>query len=248
MKRDGRYTGFIDRVSIRCRRWLRPLQAAAIALLLALPIAGNPTNAAAQAQDAHVYLLRGVLNIFSLGLDDIAARLRQQGINATVDNYLSWESLAEEAAAEYRSGRVRTIILVGHSSGATVLPNMAARLDQLGAPVKLAIGLDSVFQTSVAGHVGRYLNFYVANGAGTVVGRTSQFHGDLENVDVGRMGVGHLTIDKNLAMQQRVISAIDAVVFSRPRGPAATPSMTQRHPERGVVRQRAAAAPAAAAQ
>ena len=171
MKRDGRYTGFIDRVSIRFRQWSRPLQATAIALLLVLPIAGNPANAAAPtpAPEAHVYLLRGVLNIFSLGLDDIAARLRQQGIHATVENYLSWESLADEAAAEYRSGRVRTIILVGHSSGATVLPNMAARLDQLGAPVTLAIGLDSVFQTSVAGHVGRYLNFYVANGDGTQV-------------------------------------------------------------------------------
>jgi hypothetical protein len=242
MKRDGRYTGFANRLSIRCRRWLRPLQATAIALLLVLPIAGNPASAAAPGSDAHVYLLRGVLNIFSLGLDDIAAKLQRQGINATVANYLSWESLADEAAAEYRSGRVRTIILVGHSSGATVLPNMAARLDQLGAPVKLAIGLDSVFQTSVAGHVGRYLNFYVANGAGTQVGRSSQFSGNLENVDVGRMGVGHLTIDKDLAMQQKVISAIGAVVFSRA---PATP-MTKRPPEPGAARQHSAAAPAAA--
>jgi hypothetical protein len=242
MKRDGRYTGFANRLSIRCRQWLRPLQATAIALLLVLPIAGNPASAAAPGSDAHVYLLRGVLNIFSLGLDDIAAKLQRQGINATVANYLSWESLADEAAAEYRSGRVRTIILVGHSSGATVLPNMAARLDQLGAPVKLAIGLDSVFQTSVAGHVGRYLNFYVANGAGTQVGRSSQFSGNLENVDVGRMGVGHLTIDKDLAMQQKVISAIGAVVFSRA---PATP-MTKRPPEPGAARQHSAAAPAAA--
>jgi hypothetical protein len=242
MKRDGRYTGLIDRFSIRFRQWLRPLQATAIALLLALPIAGNPASAATPAPEAHVYLLRGVLNIFSLGLDDIAARLRQQGINATVENYLSWESLADEAAAEYRSGRVRTIILVGHSSGATVLPNMAARLDQLGAPVTLAIGLDSVFQTSIAGHVGRYLNFYVANGNGTQVQKTREFHGALENVDVGGMGVGHLTIDKNYAMQQRVISAIDAVVFNPARG---TPG-TQRQPEPGVARQRSAAARAAA--
>ena len=243
MKPDGYDTGFIGLLAARCRRWSRPLRAAAIALALSfVSMAGSPANAATGGSDAHVYLLRGVLNIFSLGLDDIAAKLQQQGINATVANYLSWESLADEAAAEYRSGRIRTIIIVGHSSGATVLPNMAARLDQLGAPVKLAIGLDSVFQTSVAGHVGRYLNFYVANGAGTQVGRSSQFHGDLENVDVGRMGVGHLTIDKDLAMQRRVISAIDAVVFSRARGAP----MTQRSPEPGAPRQRSAAAPAAA--
>jgi hypothetical protein len=228
MKPFAFYAGSIARLAILCRPRLSPLRAAAIALLLVLPIGRCPANAAPpQPSDAHVYLLRGVLNIFSLGLDDIAAKLHQQGINATVANYLSWESLADEAAAEYRSGRIHTIILVGHSSGATVLPNMAARLDQLGAPAKLAIGLDSVFQTAVAGHVGRYLNFYVANGNGTVVQKTREFHGALENVDVGSMGVGHLTIDKDQAMQQRVISAIDAVVFSRPRGP----SVTQRPPE-----------------
>jgi hypothetical protein len=241
MKPDGYDTGFAGLIATRCRRWSRPLRATAMALALALvSIAGAPANAAPAGSDAHVYLLRGVLNIFSLGLDDIAAKLQQQGINATVANYLSWQSLADEAAAEYRSGRVRTIILVGHSSGATVLPDMAARLDQLGAPVKLAIGLDSVFQTSVAGHVGRYLNFYVANGAGTQVGKTGQFHGSLENVDVGTMGVGHLTIDKNLAMQQKVISAIDAVAFSRARG---TP-VTQK-PQPNAARQHSAAAPAA---
>jgi hypothetical protein len=240
MKPIGYFTGFVGLFAIR--RWSRPLRATAMALaLLSVPIAGSPANAAPTGSETHVYLLRGVLNIFSLGLDDIAAKLQQQGINATVANYLSWESLADEAAAEYRSGRTRTIVLVGHSSGATVLPNMAARLDQLGAPVKLAIGLDSVFQTSVAGHVGRYLNFYVANGAGTQVGRSSQFHGNLENVDVGRMGVGHLTIDKDLAMQQRVISAIDAVAFSR----APVTPMTQRPQQPGMARQHSAAAPTA---
>jgi hypothetical protein len=244
MKPDGYFTGFVGLLANRCRRWSRPLRTTAIALALSLaPIAGGPANAAPLVgSDAHVYLLRGVLNIFSLGLDDIAAKLQQQGINATVANYLSWESLADEAAAEYRSGRTRTIILVGHSSGATVLPDMAARLDRLGAPVKLAVGLDSVFQTSLSGHVGRYLNFYVANGSGTQVGRSGQFHGNLENVDVGRMGVGHLTIDKDLAMQQRVISAIDAVAFSRAR---ATP-MTQQQPQPGAAKQHSAAARAAA--
>ncbi len=221
MKSFGGYVEFIDRHRSLRRSWLRPLQALAVTLsLLVLPL-GATANAAASASapgapGVHVYLLRGVLNIFSLGLDDIAAKLRAQGIPVTIANYLAWSSLADEAAAEYRSGRVRTIILVGHSSGATALPDMVARLDQLGAPVKLAIGLDSVFHTSLSGRVGRYINFYVANGAGTPVARTSQLHGSLENVDVHNVpGVGHLTIDKNEIMQRKVISAIDAVAFGR---------------------------------
>jgi hypothetical protein len=180
------------------------------------PVAVSAATQAAPAAAAHVYLLRGVLNIFSLGLDEIAARLQAQGIPVTVANFVSWSSLANEAAAEYRSGRVRNIILVGHSSGATALPDMVARLGQLGVPVKLAIGLDSVFRTKLVGNAERYINFYVASGAGEPVTRTKDFHGALENVDVqGVPGVGHLSIDKNQIMQQKVISAIDAVVFSR---------------------------------
>jgi len=202
-----------------------------VLLLLTLSI-GTTAEAAVPATGAasvHVYLLRGVLNIFSLGLDDIAAKLQAQGIPVTVINYLGWSSLADEVAADYKSGRVRTIILVGHSSGATVLPDMVARLDQLGAPVRLAIGLDSVFKTSLSGRVGRYVNYYIGNGNGEPVARTSQLHGTLENVNVQNIpGVGHVTIDKSEIMQRRVIGDIDAVVFgSRPRQASAAPAAVQ---------------------
>jgi hypothetical protein len=222
MKLSSGYTKFVGRLRLPGRSLLRSLQAVAMTLLLlTLPI-GASANAAVPASGAtgaHVYLLRGVLNIFSLGLDDIAAKLQAQGIPVTVVNYLSWSSLADEAAAEYRSGRIRTIVLVGHSSGATVLPDMVERLDQLGAPVKLAIGLDSVFRTSLSGRVGRYINFYIADGNGEPVARTKKLRGSLENVNVQNVpGVGHITIDKNEIMQRKVISAIDSVVFGgRPR-------------------------------
>jgi len=201
----------------RPRRFAR---AATVALaLISVPLAAGPVSAATStspASSAHVYLLRGVLNIFSFGLDDIAEKLRAQGIRVTVANFVSWSSLANEAAAEYRSGRIKTIVLVGHSSGATALPDMVARLNELGTPVKLAIGLDSVFRTSLNGRVGKYINFYIANGAGTPVARGNRFQGSLENVNVESVpGVGHITIEKNQIMQQKVISAIDAVVFNR---------------------------------
>jgi hypothetical protein len=231
MKSRRSYKEFVGRLS-PARFWLRSLQAGAIALLLlALPI-GTPANAVpTQAgTGAHVYLLRGVLNIFSLGLDEIAARLQAQGIPVTVVNYLGWASLADEAAADYRSGRVKTIILVGRSSGATVLPDMVARLDQLGAPVRLAIGLDSVFRTSLSGRVGKYINFYIANGNGEPVAPTRALRGSLENVNVQNVpGVGHITIDKNEIIQRKVIAEIDAVVFgSRPKEASARPEAATR--------------------
>jgi hypothetical protein len=222
------HTEFFNAFRLPARGWLRSLQSLALAgLLLILPL-GTPASRAVPssgANGAHVYLMRGVLNIFSLGLDDIAAKLEAQGIPVTITNYLGWASVADEAAADYRSGRVKTIILVGHSSGATILPDMVARLSQLGAPVKLAIGLDSVFRTSLSGRVGRYVNYYIGNGNGEPVAPTKQLQGTLENVNVQNVpGVGHITIEKNEIMQRKVIAEIDAVVFGgRPRQVSAAP-------------------------
>jgi hypothetical protein len=214
-----------SRLSFWLRRWCSSLRVAAIVVLLAgITAQMGPARAAPAAAEpgAHVFLIRGVLNIFSLGMDQIAATLQQQGINATVHNHMLWASIADDAAAEYKSGRVKTIILVGHSSGATVLPDIVARLDQQGVPVKLAIGLDSVFRTALGGRVGRYINFYVANGYGTRVEQARGFQGKLENVDVETVpGVSHLSIDKNLIIQQKVIAEIDAAVRS---GPARAPA------------------------
>jgi hypothetical protein len=210
----------------------RQLYAMAVALLLLLATGASPTQArpsAPAASTAHVYLLRGVLNIFSLGLDDIAAQLRAQGIPVTVANFASWSSLADEAAAAYKSGRIKTIVLVGHSSGATALPDMVAKLDQLGAPVKLAIGLDSVFRTKLSGRVGRYVNFYIANGNGEPVAPTGRFQGKLENINVQNVpGVGHMSIEKNKIMQRKVIAEIDTVVFGRSAPGAQRPASAAR--------------------
>jgi len=227
--------------TMRCGGVPGALKIAALSiLLLGLPLGAGISQAAPAAQPAaaHVYLMRGVLNIFSLGMDTIASRLEQQGISASVHNHLAWASVADEAASLYRSGRINTIILVGHSSGATCLPDIVARLDQQGVPVKLAIGLDSVFRTNLTGRVGRYINFYVANGAGTRVEKTAGFRGTLENVDVERVpGVGHLTIDKNELMQQKVIAAIDAAVASGPSvEPVAPPVPSAPRPVAGSKR------------
>jgi hypothetical protein len=217
---DGRTMRY-RALSLRNSRWMTALQAAMVAIVLVgLPLKANALPSA-QAAQTHVYLMRGVLNIFSLGMDQMAYRLQAQGINASVHNHMLWSSVAADAAAAYKSGKIKTIILVGHSSGATCLPDIVASLSAQGVPVKLAIGLDSVFRTSLTGKVGRYINFYIANGAGTRVEKTKNFSGELDNVDVERVpGISHVSIDKNELIQQKVIAAIDAAVAS---GPAVEP-------------------------
>src|SRR6516225_7260149 len=67
------------------RRWHRPRSAMlSLALLgLSIGISNAQTTTTAQPGD-HVYLLRGFANVFSLGMDQIATKLQQRGIHATV--------------------------------------------------------------------------------------------------------------------------------------------------------------------
>jgi len=200
------------------RRRHRPLCAVLSLLLLGLSIGISTAQTTTTSQPReHVYLLRGAFNVFSLGMDQIAEKLQQHGIHATVDNYLAWPTLAEQAAAEYKSGGARTIILVGHSSGAMAVTSMAARLSQLGVPVKLAIGLDPTSRMTTTGHVDRYINYYIANGFGDPVDRGQGFSGVLQNVDLEHMAnVGHFNIDKNSALQGIVIRDILAAASAGP--------------------------------
>ena len=87
------------------RRRLSPVWAVALTLMfLVLQIDISLAQAApSTAPGAHVFLLRGALNIFSLGMDEIAAKLEKMGIATTVTNYLDWQALANQAAAEYKS-------------------------------------------------------------------------------------------------------------------------------------------------
>ena len=163
------------------------------------------------------FICSAARSMFSLGMDQIAGKLQQRGIHATVDNYLAWPTLAEQAAAEYKGGLTRTIILVGHSSGATAVTEMAARLSQLGVPVKLAIGLDPTSRMTTTGHVDRYINYYIANGFGDPVDKGTEFKGVLQNVDLEHMSnVSHFNIDKNNVLQGMVIRDILAAASAGP--------------------------------
>jgi hypothetical protein len=205
-------------------------------LLLGLSIGAS----AAQGQSGprtHVFLMRGFANVFSLGMDQMGARLQRAGVNATVENYIAWDAIVNQAYAEYKSGQVQNIIIVGHSSGATAVTAVAARLGELGVPVKLAIALDPTTRNFAAGHVERYLNFYAPGGMGTLVDKGRDFVGNLQNISLGGMaGVGHFNIDKDQAVQDRVIKEIMAAARGPAARPFAQPSTVQAHANPARVR------------
>jgi hypothetical protein len=205
-------------------------------LLLGLSIGASAAQGTS-APRTHVFLMRGFANVFSLGMDQIGARLQRMGINASVENYIAWDAIVNQAYAEYRSGQVQNIIIVGHSSGATAVTAVAARLGELGVPVKLAIALDPTTRVFAAGHVERYINFYAPGGMGTLVDKGRDFTGNLQNISLGGYpGVGHFNIDKDPAVQDRVIREIVASARGAAPRPIAQPGTVQAHANPGRVR------------
>src|SRR5215472_1814606 len=122
---------------------------------IAVAFAASP--GAAQPR-AHVYLLRGLLNVFSLGMDSLAEELKGRGVDATVHGYGEWQTLADQAAADYKARKEAPIILIGHSYGADAVMEMAAYLGRKGVPVALAVPFDCSKSFAASDNVARVLN------------------------------------------------------------------------------------------
>ena len=170
---------------------------------------------------AHVYLLRGLLNVFSLGMDTLAEELNRRGIYATVDNHTAWQSLADQAAARYKAGTEGPIIIIGHSLGADAVMEMSAYLGQRGVPVALAVPFDGTQSFAASSNIQHLLNLtqrsyaYMRRGAG--------FKGTLVNFDVSSdPSIDHLNIDKSPRLHAKVIGEVLSVVGSRKGVPGTT--------------------------
>jgi pimeloyl-ACP methyl ester carboxylesterase len=167
----------------------------------------------------YVYLLRGLLNVFSLGMDDLAVKLQRRGIAANVYEYGQWESLCQDAAARWRSSRTQ-IVVVGHSLGGDAVIYMANRLGQMGIPVALVVAFDPVHPVPLTGGTtARFVNLYQSNnGWGAAVPRGAGFHGELSNVDLrARSDISHTSIDKSARLHEIVIGRV--LGLGRPAAP-----------------------------
>ncbi len=193
-------------------RLRRRLVAAAFAATMALAPAAVLAAPAAPAKNpretgghAHVYLMRGLMNIFSLGMDQLAASIAQHGIEASVHNHAEADAIVGQIAARYRAGDHGPIILIGHSLGADAVMTMAQSLNRMGVPVALVVPFDGTGSYVASKNVACVLNLtqryyaYMRAGPG--------FHGKLSNVNVSGQ-VDHLTIDKSPQLQGMALKQV----------------------------------------
>lgn len=180
----------------------------------------------AQKRIGQVYLLRGLANVFSLGMDDLARKLNERGIPAAVYPYTEWRTLAKVAADRSLQAGKAPVIIIGHSLGADSAVYMANRVVELGAPVPLVVTFDPVTPTTASPAIGKVVNYYQAGGSGKPVGGAR-----VSNVDLTRTGnLTHFNIDKAGNLHEQVIAMIrkpTTPVARKPRPkPAAAPDAT----------------------
>ena len=220
------------------------LLTAVFALAVGITVACGASAAQPQPR-AHVYLLRGLLNIFSLGMDTLAEELKGHDVYTTVHSYSDWQTLADGAAADYKAGKEAPIILIGHSLGADAVMEMAAYLGRKGVPVALVVPFDCTKSFAASDNVARVLNL-THGGTLTYMRGGPGFRGTLANVDVSSdASIDHINIDKSPQLHARVVAEVLAVVGNHKRpakkgnGADAGTARPVALPEQGGSRQKA---------
>lgn len=172
-----------------------------------------------------VYLMRGLANVFSYGMDDLAKRLNEKGIEAAVYEYGAWQSLADDAVAWSKANRRAPVVIAGHSLGADAAINMAERMTAEGVPPRLVFTFDPVGVTTIGAARGRFINFYQDNnGFGKQLTPTAGFKGKLENRNLaGVPGLDHFNIDKSAALHADVVKMVATLTYVAPRPKAPPP-------------------------
>ncbi len=167
-----------------------------------------------QAGAEEVYLIRGFMNIFSDGMNQMGRALRARGIHASVHSNGEWPSLASNIIARAKQGKVSyPIVIAGHSVGGVEVPEFANALGKAGVSVKLAIGLDPGFAEPDAFGPGvqSVIDYRIPSGHHYRGG--AGFSGSIADVNVaGFTSTDHVGIDKDRAVQARVIARIAAAV------------------------------------
>jgi fermentation-respiration switch protein FrsA (DUF1100 family) len=177
-----------------------------------------PAPLAPQAADkitaprGRAYLFRGVAGlIYSRGIDKLAARIRRDGIPASVDTYLLWRPTADAAVRDYRRDP-QPITLIGHSMGGDAALDFAEYLNAAHIPVSLLVTYDpSRIADDVPPNVARYINIYQSSnimGGGNVV-QGSRFHGHYASYNLkDHTEIIHINIEKENRIQDQLAEKV----------------------------------------
>lgn len=168
---------------------------------------------AVPAKAEEVYMIRGFLNVFSDGMNQMTRQLTSKGIRARAISNGAWRDVANDIIRRAKQKKVSfPIVIAGHSLGGVEAPSFANALGAAGVPVELVIGLDPGFSQPPSFRKGakRVVNYKIPSGKNYY--RGPGFSGTITTVDVSKYGTDHVGIDKDRRVQKLVIAQIRKTV------------------------------------
>ena len=164
-------------------------------------------------RSGEIYLMRGLANTFSRGIDDLTAKMRRQGYDAVNFSYTQWPAVATDITLRQQSEEISfPIIIIGHSLGGNESSKFANYLGERGIPVEYVVTLDPV-ETGVVGQgVKNVVNYYLPKSADNRLLAGKGFNGKIENIDVSHDAkVSHTNIDKNKAFHAFILKHVGKI-------------------------------------
>jgi len=179
-------------------------------VILALAyVTAMPGNADASAR---IYLLKGLANVFSTGLDSLADQLTQRGYTVSVNGHGGHLDNAADAVKVQKNGK-GPIIIIGHSLGANAAISMAERMKEAGAPIALIVTFSPTRDLVAPSNVRSVVNYHqsLSLWKGTVI-KGPGFNGTITNINLDASdSITHFNMEKNVRLHGQIVARVQAI-------------------------------------
>ena len=186
-----------------------------VVALLAFSLAGSHfAQASAPQVREKVFVIKGLLNVFSQGMVTLGETLDNNNIDNVVFNHVRWRSYVKELLDTDEARRPTHVFIVGHSFGANAALLMARELEKQDVEVEYLVTFDGNAPLPAPSNIKHVTNFWFkGRTVGQPVVAGPGFSGRLENIDLSKVeSYGHLNVEKQPALHQIVVQNILAVL------------------------------------
>lgn len=161
-------------------------------------------------RSGEIYLMRGLANIWSRGIDALADKMRTKGFDASNFSYKYWQPIADDIIARAARDEVSyPIVIMGHSLGGNQSTKFANYLAERGVKVDYVVAFDPTVTGYVGGNIGKVVNYYLPNNSDNRILPASGFSGELRNIDVtSNPDITHTNVEKNPGFQATSIRTV----------------------------------------
>lgn len=164
-----------------------------------------------------VILVRGGFDVFSRGMDQMAAKLVKKGIDAKVFKHTQANQIAAHIISNQKKFGRKPIVLIGHSWGANAIIRVAKALKKKRLRVTYMATFAATAPEPAPNNISKLTNYYFKkDGWGKPVTTVKGFRGRLKNIDMSKNpDIHHFNVEEQPRLQNQVIRNV--LRFVKPR-------------------------------